>query len=264
MFEEDAPPPPNIDVDMTDHHGHSGGNVSPPPNIEVDMTDHHENSGEDIRQDASPTRDSDQQKRDMIIRRTYRERSSMRSPGRQRARSVSPVREDPDQPISHANAQELVTLEHNHALTIVHESTSVLLEALFNPEPPENMIEELLASARHKYSYHLSPSGVYCEVFLVLQVAGRTNADIEGLSFLASKSEAGSRQVETLLNCINTWWAKAKCEPGPLIVSEKGKLTTNTAALVYAACKQQGTCFVGTRDDVDKIIQIVMSGGFDL
>jgi hypothetical protein len=137
------------------------------------------------------------------------------------------------------------------------------LEALLNLDPRENLIEELLASHRHRYSHGIA-LGDYHEIFLVRRIASHIDVDIEGLSFLASSSEAGVRQTETLMNHIHAWWAKAMREPGPFIVTEKGKVVSHAATIIHAACEQHGTCFVGSRGDVDNIVQMVRKGGFEL
>jgi regulator of replication initiation timing len=206
---------------------------------------------------------------------TYHSRSRSASPTREREdrdgrrRVRSPIRKrigwEDD---SHADAQggtaDLVgsVLQHQRDPTqaTVHQSTSFSLSALLNPVPRENLIAKLLAFPRQQHS--VTYTNTYYEIFLVTRVGGQ--ADIEGISFLATTSQSGVQQVEILMDHINTWWTTAKREPGPLIASERGKVVINNAKVVHAACAQQGTCFVGSKEDVEKILQLGMEGHFEL
>ncbi|KAF2245101.1 hypothetical protein BU26DRAFT_578742 [Trematosphaeria pertusa] len=287
----DAPAPQPANVDMQDDCNDDDRNDDDRNDDDRNDDDRNDDDrndddrNDDFWRERSPTRHHDRR----------RERSSTRYHDRRRDRSASPGRErvnrgrhrdrnaryrherDPEvQDESHdvqGDSQELVVLQldppprhqapQDDSQAVVHSST-LSLEALLNLDPRENLIEELLASHRHRYSHDIA-LGNYHEIFLVRHITSHTDVDIEGLSFLASSSEAGVWQTETLMNHINSWWAKAMREPGPLIVSEKGKVVTSHAAtIIHAACEQHGTCFVGSRGDVDNIVQIVRKGGFEL
>jgi hypothetical protein len=88
--------------------------------------------------------------------------------------------------------------------------------------------------------------------------------EIRGLSFPISPSVKGIQQVEKLMDYVNSFWADVLRQPGPSIVSLQGKMMENSAVTIHAACQWHGTCFVGSREDVDKLIQIVKTDKFEL
>lgn len=77
-------------------------------------------------------------------------------------------------------------------------------------------------------------SGEKCEIFLIRNILGEK--EIEGLSFPISLSEDGVRQVEMLMEYINSFWSEVLRTPGPSIVSKLGRMVENSVKLIHGAC----------------------------